>query len=97
MTRPTAPTTPTMSTPPPGTPPVLWKVYLAFLVPMIFSNILQALSGTVNNIYLGQMLGVGAMASVVTVKKSHPLCPCNARISMGRCSKFVARARRGLV
>ena len=64
MTRPTAPTTPTMSTPPPGTPPVLWKVYLAFLVPMIFSNILQALSGTVNNIYLGQMLGVGAMASV---------------------------------
>ena len=45
-------------------PPVLWRVYLAFLVPMIISNILQALSGTVNNIYLGQMLGVGAMASV---------------------------------
>jgi putative MATE family efflux protein len=31
---------------------------------MIMSNMLQALSGTVNNIYLGQMLGVGAMASV---------------------------------
>jgi putative MATE family efflux protein len=31
---------------------------------MIMSNLLQALSGTVNNIYLGQMLGVGAMASV---------------------------------
>ncbi len=46
------------------TPPVLWKSYLAFLVPMILSNILQALSGTVNNIYLGQMLGVSAMASV---------------------------------
>ena len=45
-------------------PPVLWRVYLAFLVPMIISNILQALSGTVNNIYLGQLLGVGAMASV---------------------------------
>ncbi len=45
-------------------PPVLWKSYLAFLVPMIVSNLLQALSGTVNNIYLGQMLGVGAMASV---------------------------------
>ena len=28
------------------------------------SNMLQALSGTVNNIYLGQMLGVDAMASV---------------------------------
>lgn len=45
-------------------PPVLWKVYMAFLVPMIVSNILQALSGTVNNIYLGQMLGVSAMAAV---------------------------------
>ena len=45
-------------------PKVLWKVYLAFLVPMIASNFLQALSGTINNIYLGQMLGVGAMASV---------------------------------
>lgn len=57
-----------MNTPaPPATapvPPVLWRVYLVFLVPMIISNILQALSGTVNNIYLGQLLGVGAMASV---------------------------------
>jgi len=48
----------------PGSPPSLWKVYLAFLGPMIVSNILQALSGTVNNIYLGQMLGVQAMAAV---------------------------------
>ena len=31
---------------------------------MIASNILQAASGTLNNIYLGQMIGVGAMASV---------------------------------
>lgn len=45
-------------------PPALWKGYLAFLVPMIISNILQALSGTINNIYLGQMLGVKAMAAV---------------------------------
>lgn len=53
------------NTPPtPAAPPVLWRVYLAFLVPMIISDILQALSGTVNNIYLGQLLGVGAMASV---------------------------------
>ena len=48
----------------PSQPPVLWKVYATFLGPMIVSNILQALSGTVNNIYLGQMLGVSAMASV---------------------------------
>ncbi len=49
---------------PPAAEPVLWKRYLAFLGPMIFSNILQAISGTVNNIYLGQMLGVSAMAAV---------------------------------
>ena len=45
-------------------PPKLWKVYLRFLVPMIFANFLQAASGTINNIYLGQMLGVSAMAAV---------------------------------
>lgn len=60
--------TTTMSDPrpthPAKPPPVLWKAYLTFLGPMILSNILQAISGTVNNIYLGQMLGVGAMASV---------------------------------
>jgi putative MATE family efflux protein len=47
-----------------GAPPKLWKAYLAFLIPMIGANILQALSGTINNIYLGQMIGVAAMASV---------------------------------
>ncbi len=49
---------------PPGSPPKLWKTYLVFLVPMIFSNFLQAASGTINNIYLGQMLGVAALAAV---------------------------------
>ena len=49
---------------PGGAEPPLWQTYLAFLGPMIVSNILQALSGTINNIYLGQMLGVSAMASV---------------------------------
>lgn len=42
----------------------LLKSYLVFLLPMIMSNMLQAMSGTVNNIYLGQMLGVNAMAAV---------------------------------
>ena len=49
---------------PASSAPVLWKSYLAFLAPMILSNFLQAISGTANNIYLGQMLGVSAMASV---------------------------------
>lgn len=42
----------------------LWRTFLIFLVPMMLSNVLQALSGTINNIYLGQMLGVGALAAV---------------------------------
>ena len=31
---------------------------------MLLSNILQSLSGTLNNVYVGQMLGVGALAAV---------------------------------
>lgn len=48
----------------PQTPPPLWRVYLIFLVPMILSNILQGLSGTLNGIYIGQMLGTHALAAV---------------------------------
>ena len=44
----------------------LWKIFIAFLVPMIFSNVLQSLSGTVNTIYVGQMLGVNAMAATTS-------------------------------
>jgi putative MATE family efflux protein len=44
----------------------LWKIFIAFLVPMIFSNVLQSLSGTVNTIYIGQMLGVNAMAATTS-------------------------------
>lgn len=40
-----------------------WKVFLVFLGPMMLANILQSLSGTLNNIYLGQMIGVGALAA----------------------------------
>ena len=42
----------------------LWRVFLVFLVPMVVSNILQALSGTLNNVFIGQMLGTHALASV---------------------------------
>lgn len=42
----------------------LWQTYLAFLLPMMASNILQALFGTINSIYLGQMIGVEALAAV---------------------------------
>ena len=33
----------------------LWRVYLVFLVPMVLSNILQGLSGTLNGIFIGQI------------------------------------------
>lgn len=42
----------------------LWKVFLIFLAPMLLSNILQSLSGTLNNVFLGQMIGVHALAAV---------------------------------
>ena len=37
---------------------------LAFLGPMVLGNILQALSGTFNNVFVGQMLGTQALAAV---------------------------------
>ncbi len=42
----------------------LWRTFLAFLGPMILANILQSLSGTLNNIFVGQMLGTRALAAV---------------------------------
>ena len=42
----------------------LWQVYLMFLAPMVLSNLLQSLSGTINGIYIGQMLGTHALAAV---------------------------------
>ena len=42
----------------------LWQRFLVFLVPLMLSNILQSLSGTINNIFIGQMIGVEALASV---------------------------------
>jgi putative MATE family efflux protein len=41
----------------------LWQRFLVFLVPLMASNILQALSGTINNIYIGQLIGVDALAA----------------------------------
>jgi putative MATE family efflux protein len=48
---------------PGGTSPPVWKVFLMFLAPMMVSNILQSLSGTINSVYLGHMIGVGALAA----------------------------------
>lgn len=42
----------------------LWRTFVAFLGPLIVANILQSLSGTLNNVYVGHMLGVKALAAV---------------------------------
>ncbi|HUH76865.1 MAG TPA: MATE family efflux transporter [Devosia sp.] len=47
-------------------PAPLWRRFLVFLVPLMLANILQSLSGTINNIYIGQMIGVDALAAVST-------------------------------
>jgi putative MATE family efflux protein len=44
--------------------PSLWKTFLVFLAPLILSNALQSLFGTVSNALLGQMIGVDALAAV---------------------------------
>ncbi|EFF81097.1 MATE efflux family protein [Acinetobacter haemolyticus ATCC 19194] len=44
--------------------PNLWKTFFVFLVPLIATNILQNLSGTINTIFVGQMMGVDAVAAV---------------------------------
>jgi len=41
----------------------LWKTFLFFLAPMMLTNILQSLIGSINGIYLGQMIGVDALAA----------------------------------
>ena len=54
---------------PPGAPPQrpLWRSFLVFLGPMVLGNVLQALSGTFNNVFVGQMLGTQALAAVSSV------------------------------
>ena len=44
--------------------PPLWKTFLIFLAPLMLSNALQSLFGTVSNMLLGQMIGVDALAAV---------------------------------
>lgn len=45
-------------------PKSLWKSFLRFLAPLMLSNALQSLFGTVSNVFLGQMIGVDALAAV---------------------------------
>ncbi|MBB4363339.1 putative MATE family efflux protein [Bradyrhizobium sp. CIR18] len=44
-------------------PKPLWTTFLRFLAPLMLSNALQSLFGTVSNVYLGQMIGIDALAA----------------------------------
>lgn len=44
----------------------LWQRFLVFLIPLMLSNILQSLSGTINSVYVGQLLGVESLAAIAT-------------------------------
>ena len=46
---------------PPGRP--LWRTFIVFLAPMMLANVLQSLSGTINSVFLGHMIGVQALAA----------------------------------
>lgn len=58
-------TTTTAAAAPSGTRPLpLWRAFLRFLAPMVLANLLQGLSGTINGVFIGQMLGTQALAAV---------------------------------
>lgn len=48
--------------PTPLVAPPLWRTYLALLLPMLLTNALQLAAGTLDNIYLGHLLGSQAVA-----------------------------------
>jgi putative MATE family efflux protein len=45
----------------------IWRTMLVFLIPLMLSNILQAASGTFTSIFLGRMIGVGALAAASSI------------------------------
>lgn len=42
----------------------LWRSFFVFLLPLIATNTLQSVSGTINTIFVGQLIGVNAVAAV---------------------------------
>jgi putative MATE family efflux protein len=45
----------------------MWRLFLVFLIPLIFSNALQSVSQTISSIYLGRLIGVQALAAVSAI------------------------------
>ncbi|ARO15635.1 MATE efflux family protein [Ketogulonicigenium robustum] len=40
-----------------------WQTFLLFVLPMMAANMLQSLQGTINNIFIGRLLGTDALAA----------------------------------
>ncbi len=45
----------------------MWRLFLVFLVPLLFSNVLQSASQTISSIYLGRLIGVQALGAVSSI------------------------------
>ncbi|WWL45846.1 MATE family efflux transporter [Pseudomonas parakoreensis] len=75
----------------PATSKPLWQTYLLFLAPMVLSNFLQSMSGTVNSIYIGQMLGTQALAAVSGCFRSSFLHRTGDRVGC-RCRVLIGQA-----
>ncbi len=45
----------------------VWQALLVFLIPLMLTNVLQSLSQTVSYVYLGRLVGVGALAAVSAI------------------------------
>lgn len=45
----------------------LWKTLVIFLIPLVFSNVLQSLGGTVSSVLIGQKIGEDALAAASAV------------------------------
>lgn len=48
----------------PAAAPPLWRSYLGIFLPMVAANVLQSVSGAIDGIYLGRLLGLDAVAAV---------------------------------
>lgn len=46
--------------------PKLFWIFISFLLPMLLSNLLQSLSGTLNNVYVGHLMGKEAIAALAS-------------------------------
>lgn len=47
-----------------GTEKPLWRQLVTFLLPLMAANILQSMSSTITNIFMGQLIGVQALAAM---------------------------------